>query len=392
MGLFDIFKKNKENIEERFFADNFSFKSYIKYNNNTALKLSAVYAAVNIISNGVAQLPLEVFKSDQNGYIEKQLNHTLSYLLKKSPSDNITIFNFMKMVVNDVLLNGNAFALLLRDNRGNINQIKYINPNKVKIIYDEANEKVVYLVDKENKPVDGFDMLHFKMYTNDGVNGISTISYAANTLKYTTDAETHAGKFFKSGANLSGILKVAASLTNDQKTQIKNNWSEAFNSDTDGNSVAVLPTNIDYQPITIKPSDQQLLESRKYNIIEICRFFNISPVKLFDLSNSSYSSLEQTQLSFLNDTIKPFLKMIENEMNIKLFLPSQKNLFIQFDETKMLSADKQSLAEYYTKLLNNGILTVNEVRQQLNYNDVEGGNEHYMQLNMGTLKEINNRI
>lgn len=151
-----------------------------------------------------------------------------------------------------------------------------------------------------------------------------------------------------------------------------------------------MPAGLDYQAISISPEDSQLLESRKYNIIEIARFFNISPAKLFDYSNVSYSSLEQSQLSYLQDTIYPYVRMMEDEMNLKLFKPSEfARMQISFDFAILMSTDKSTEVSYYKELLTNGILSLNEVRNKLGFSSIEGGDKHYMQLSYTTTEMIN---
>ena len=104
------------------------------------------------------------------------------------------------------------------------------------------------------------------------------------------------------------------SLTGKQKVDLKTSWQTAFSPTTGTpNGVAVLEGNMDFQPITVNPADAQLLETRQFNVIDICRFFGVSPVKAFDLSKSSYSTVEATQLAFLTDTLSPLLEKIELE-------------------------------------------------------------------------------
>ena len=188
-----------------------------------------------------------------------------------------------------------------------------------------------------------------------------------------------------------GVLKAASPLTPEQKKQIAESWATSIKN-TQGGGVAVLPQGLDFQPISISPEDSQLLDVRKYNVIEICRFFNISPVKLFDLTNVSYSTLEQTSLSYLQDTILPYTQLMEDEFNLKLFKPSEVGKFsIDFDYSVLVQIDKTTEAEYYNKLITNGILSINDVRTKLGFEPLteeEGGNAHFIQISYGTVKNV----
>jgi len=151
--------------------------------------------------------------------------------------------------------------------------------------------------------------------------------------------------------------------------------------------VAVLEGNMDFEPITVNPSDAQLLETRQFNVIDVCRFFGVSPVKAFDLSNSSYSTVEATQLAFLTDTLSPLLEKIELEFERKLYKPSERNsIDVRFDTSVLLRADKASLASYYSTLFQIGTITPNEIRKALDLPAIKDGDHTFVQVNVATLK------
>ena len=142
-----------------------------------------------------------------------------------------------------------------------------------------------------------------------------------------------------------------------------------------------------FQPVTISPIDAQLLETRAFNVIDVCRFFGVSPVKAFDLSKSSYSTVEATQLAFLTDTLSPLLEKIELEFERKLYKPSEKeSIDVRFDTSVLLRADKASLASYYNTLFQIGVITINEIRRELDLPAIEDGNHSFVQVNTVTLK------
>ena len=113
-----------------------------------------------------------------------------------------------------------------------------------------------------------------------------------------------------------------------------------------------------------------------FNVQDIARFFGISPVLLGDLSHTSYNSIEATQNQFLLHTLNPYIVMCEEEFTRKLLKPSESNLSIDLDETALLKTDKTALASYYGSLLDKGVLSINEVRKELGYNNIEGGDSH----------------
>ena len=141
-------------------------------------------------------------------------------------------------------------------------------------------------------------------FSYDGIIGVSTLTHALQSLNISSDSEAHASGFFKSGANTAGVLTIeGVRLDKKQKEQNYQEWENRTNPVTGRpNGIVILEGNMRYQPITVSPKDSQLLESRQFNVVDICRFFSVSPVKAFDLSKSSYSTVEATQLAYLTDT------------------------------------------------------------------------------------------
>lgn len=389
MGIFSR-RKNKPVEERSEPLGGLHFNGISPYSGGQNMRLSAVYAAVNQISNSCALLPINVIKIDSDG-AKKQVQHQLNEVLNLRPDSKLTHYNFIKLMMESVMLRGDAFALIIRDDNLNVTQLKYIDADYV--TPQIVGGQVKYIVQGLPKAVDAINMIHLYQHVDEQMNGISVIKYASKTLASATEAEKHSSNFFKSGANLSGIIKASATLTSDQKKQIRESWTQAFSQNSDSASVAVLPAGLEYQAISVSPEDSQLLESRKYNVIEIARFFNISPIKLFDLSSSSYGSLEQTQLNYLQDTIYPYIKMMEDEFNLKLFRPSEVGKKqVTFDFTVLMATDKATEASYYKELLTNGILSLNEVRAKLGFSPIEDGDKHYMQLSYTTTENINSGI
>lgn len=400
MGIFNFWKKKAKPVtEEREYTpyglNSLVYNTNSSYRNDKAMLLSTVYRCVDVIGDSVAQLPLEPYKIDENGYKRKYVEHPTYYLLNKEPNSQMSRFTFMKTLITSVLLNGNGYALIERDMNGNATSLKLIPSELVTVSrIDPLKEKIMYNVTGINKLVEPINMIHILNFSYDGITGISTLQHARNTLGLASDSEAHAEGFFKGGANLAGIIKVQSSLTPKQKLDIKESWQSTFSPITGTpNGVAVLEGNMDFQPITVNPSDAQLLETREFNVIDICRFFGVSPVKAFDLSKSSYSTVEATQLAFLTDTLNPLLEKIELEFERKLYKPSERtSIDVRFDTSSLLRADKTSQASYYNTLFQIGVITPNEIRKALDLEPLENGDKSFVQVNVQTLDNAVNQI
>ena len=354
------------------------------------MRLSAVYRCVEVISDSVAQLPLEPFEIIDGG-ARKHITHPSYYLLSREPSPYMSRYTFMKSLVSSILLAGNGYAWIKRDALGNAREILYIPPEYVTIIIDKGNlpipQEISYNIAGVGK-IPPRDIIHVINRTIDGLHGISTIAYASQTLGLASASEAHARGFFTGGANVGGVLSVDGPLSQKQGEEIKAKWNQSFGPVGTPNGVAVLPGNIRFSPVTVNPADAQLLETRQYSVVDICRFFGVSPVKCFDLSHSSYSTVEATQLAFLTDTLAPILQKIELEFERKLYREDEKfRIDVRFDTTSLLRADMGSRATFMQSLFNMGAISSNEVRADLGLPPIDGGNEHFVQVNLQTLKQ-----
>ena len=364
------------------------FNSSSSYCEDKALLLSTVYRCVEVISDSVAQLPLEPFKLDSEGYKVKYVEHPSYWVLNKEPNPKMTRFTFMKTMIVSTLLKGNAYAYIERDPKGNAIGLHFIPAEYVTIIYPNTLQGTVKYSITGVGTVESCNMIHILNFSYDGVTGISTLQHAKKTLGLAMDSEAHAAGFFKGGANLAGILKIDGNVTDEQSEQIQKSWKGAFSPESGNpNGIAVLEGNMSFEAITVNPADAQLLETRQFNVIDICRFFGVSPVKAFDLSKSSYSTVEATELAFLTDTLAPLLEKIELEFERKLYKPSEKeSIDVRFDTSILLRADKQSQANYYRELFNIGVMSQNEIRKQLDLPALENGDHTFVQVNVQTLE------
>ena len=346
------------------------------------MKLPAVYRCVELISDSVAQLPLKIFAVDSKGFRTEINNHPLCHLLNCEPNPRMTAFVFKKTLVTAMLLGGNGYAYVQRDNAGNPIGLHYIPNEYVTLVPSERLDKPVGYTIGTAVGIAASNMLHILNYSADGVEGVSTITHAVDTLGMADSAEKQAKGFFDGGCNMAGILTVERPVSEDQKKTLKRSFIE----NVEKNGVAVLSGDMKYQPITVNPKDAMLLESRQFSVIDICRFFGVSPTKVFDLSKSSYNTLEQTNLSFLSDTLAPILKKIELEIERKLF-PREKHqgIEVRFDTNQLLRGDKAAQAQFYNTLFSIGAITPNEIRREVDLPPLEGGNTTFVQVNLQTL-------
>lgn len=352
-----------------------------------AMLLPTVYRCVEIITDSVAQLPLLPYQVDAQGYRRALPEHPVAHLLNCEPNARMTRFVFLKTLCTSVLLTGNGYAYIQRREDGTPIALHIIPSEFVTVEFPGTlDQPVAYQVAGLDR-VEARDMIHVINFSYDGVQGVSTLTHAAQTLGIATDAENQARGFFAGGCNMGGILTVNAPLTKKQKEDLRMSWAGAFNSASGTpNGVAVLEGNMSYAPVSVNPKDAMLLESRMFGVIDICRFFGVSPTKCFDLSKSSYNTLEQTNLSFLSDTLSPILEKFRMEFERKLF-PQQehRSIEVRFDTNQLLRGDKAAQAQFYSTLFSLGSITPNEIRREVDLPPIDNGDRAFVQVNVQTL-------
>lgn len=335
-----------------------------------AMHQSPFFAAVNLISSSIGQMHWEVkSKVDEdipdNFYVDNLFKDAL-----------LTQFTMTKNMIKDVLLHGNGFAYINRDQRGMPVSLTYLPFGDVTIMYNPINRTLFYQVPRLGKSlVEPINIIHINMHSEDGIHGKSILTFAGNTIKLSGNAEKAATDFFASGMSVNGVLSTdVPRLTKDQRQVIAEAW---LNSQVGrGSGIAVLENGMKYQPVSSNSKDGQLLETRVFNIQEVARWFNISPVLLGDLTKTSYNNLEQAQLQLVTNTLAPFVQCLEQELNRKLILPNdQTKYYIDIVEEDIIKQDKQSQVNYLSTLVNTGIISRNEARKQLGFGPIEGGDE-----------------
>lgn len=395
MGIFKNLGFGKKEPEKRglnYVSCNVSGALPFFANNNqySAMNLSAVYRATELISNSIATLPIKILLTDESGKNEAE-GHPLNYVFTNRNTDNVlTRFTLMKLLVQSVILRGNGFAYIERVG-GTVKSLRYLEANDVIVVYDKIKNKLYYDVPLLKKHVEPKDMIHLVMFSYDGIKGLSVLQNAARSIGISQNSENSANSYFTNGGKLDGILTVQGPVSQKQREDIRTAWNETYTAN--GSGLAILQGNMSYQAIQLSAKDSQMLESRQFNVTDIARFFGISPVLLGDLSKVSFNTLEAVQNEFLVHTLQPYIAMIESEFERKLLSQSEDNLSIVLETNEILRTDKQAQASYYTALINSGVLSINEARKELGYNGIgEDGEKHYLLFNDASKASINNDV
>jgi len=356
------------------------------FDTDKALTLTAVWCAIRLLAESVSSLPVSVYSKQPNGDKLEDSKSPIYNLVKFKPNYYQNKITFFEFIMLSICTEGNSYVQIVRNNSGTPVQLICLDPSNVSVVVN--NNELFYQVDG-GAVLDSSDMLHFKTITDDGVTGLSPIDQCAKALNWGVSLEEFGSTFFSNGAKPSSILQTDRALSDTALQRLKTSFNNNYGKLKNSNSTIVLEEGLTFKPISISPEQAQFLSSRQFSIEEVARIFNVPPHMLKDLSKSSFNNIEMQSQEFVTYTLMPYITRIEQEMNLKLFRTNELGkTFIEFNVNGLLRGDVKSRTEAYKTAITNGYMSINEVRQKENMNSIEGGDKHFMQMNMTTIDKI----
>lgn len=343
--------------------------SGVDVDQDTALNYSALWAAVNVIASNVAALPAIPYEIRKDGHYEA-VNTPAHRFLLTAPNDEMTPYTFTETVQAHAMTWGNGYAELERDDpREPAYGANVLLPNQVSPSRDEDTGEIYYQFTaiysgEEDRRIPWWKVLHIPGLGFDGLRGYDVIDRARESLGLGMAAEKFGGAFFGRGCTLGGILEAPEELEMTEKA--KKNLRESFEllhrGPDNSHRVAILEQGIKYQSLGVPPETAQFLETRKFQTIEIARWFNIPPHLLRDLDHATFSNIEQQGIEFFAITLRPWLLRWQQEYRRKLFgLPDQTRFFVCHDPHNLQMMDANSRFDVYAKGRNMGVYTLNNI-------------------------------
>ena len=354
-------------------------KTGVQVSEDNALTFSAVYAAVRIISETIASIPLNVYQADGETRV-KAVGHPVQDLLAKAPNSVSSTFTFREAMASNLVLHGNAYAKIEMNAAGRPTALIPLNPMKVEVKVVDGEK--VYVFDKKHTYLD-YEILHFVGLSFNGLTGKSPLSMAREAVAIGLAAQEYGARFYSNGANAGGVITAPGRLNTEVVKRLRESWNRAQSGLGSSHSTAILEEGMKYEKIGLDPEAAQFLQSRKFQVNEIARIFRIPPSYLADLENSSTrANTEQQAIQFVRDCITPYVRRMEVELNRKLFREDEPNLYAYFTMEGLMRGDQKARYEAYAVARNWGWLSVNDIRDLENLNPVEGGDIYLQPLNM----------
>lgn len=411
-GLFGRRKSKNQGTPQT--TVNLSLQEFIDFVNKTAdydsRNLSGVYQCIELISNTISKLPFFVINNNTKEHVE---NFNLYRILNLQPNPKMTAATFKKVIVTNLLTDGNAYCLPTWKGL-NLQKIEIVENDAVSIV-KTVDDNYLYVVSdaKGNKKTYRYDeIIHLRINAGKGIKGVSPLTYARLTTDIGIKQEVFQKDFYDNGGRPDGVLKTATDLSSNGyvkdakgnvvkddkgnpislKDVMRAEWKKAHSGVNNRFNVAILDNGLEYQTIPqISPADMDFVNSKTTNIEDICRYFNVPPYKL-GVGKQTYANNEQANIEYITNTIVPLVNQIEQEFTLKLLLDSEiaKEIMIKCNVEAEMRGDTNTRVAWYKNMQSIGAYSINEIREKENLPDIEYGDARLIGANSTPLELLVN--
>lgn len=345
---------------------------------DSALRASAVFACVRVLSESEAMLPLVLYR--QMGEVkEKAYDHPLYRLLHDAPNPEMTSFNFRQTLMAHLCLRGNAYAYIETDARGRVVSLWPLHPDGVLILRDNESGQLVYGVELpkrfggEYRFIPAEKIWHLRGLASDGVVGYSPIRLAREAIGLALATEGYGAAFFGNNAEPGFVLVHPGKLGETAYERLKKSWEERHKGFENAHRVAILEEGLKPEKLGISPEDAQFLDTRKFQVNEIARIFRVPPHMIADLDRATFSNIEHLGLEFVMYSLMPWLVNIEQSIKLNLLMERERDYYAKHNIAGLLRGDIESRYRAYATGRQWGFMSVDEIRELEDMNPLPNG-------------------
>lgn len=350
--------------------------------NRTAIRYTAVFAAIRIRSENIASLPKRVYRVNGGDLVSDE-KHPAAVLIRKSPNNYMNTYSMWEYLNRCLDGWGNAYALIETDGRGRPKALHPVHPSEVMVQLVEGRKFYKVTNNDFAGTYEDGEVCHFFSLSEDGLIGINPITYNAESIRLGMAATAYGNEFFSEGGNVKAVLESEKMLNDKAYQRLKAQKME-------NHRTPIFEDGVKYKTVGIAPEAAQMLQTKLFSIQDVARIFNVPPHMLADLSHANYSTIEQQNIAFGQYSLRPAVKLYEVELERKLFTDNE-NYSVKFDLRGVMRGDANSRANFYNTMLQNGVMNRNEVRLAEGYNRVDGLDEFLVALNMGGVNDKDNK-
>jgi HK97 family phage portal protein len=364
--------------------------SGIRVTADNSMACSAYTACIRVISDAVSSLPLHVYERLANGGKAKAPANPVYRLLHMQPNPWQTAQEFRDWMTGMYLHYGASYAEIRPGARGAISELwplhssrmeaERLEDGRLRYRYKEPSGKITtYSQDQ---------IFALRFTTEDGIKPVPTYQLFRNAIGLAQALEAHGSTYFGNGARPGIVLESDNPIPAEASERLREQWERMHRGPDRAFRTAVLPNGVKAHELSGSNEAAQFLETRQYQVIEICRAFRVPPHMIQDLTRSTYSNIEVQGTEFVQHCLLPHLKRWEAAISRDLIVDDE-TYFAEHSVSGLLRGDHASRSAYYVSALQNGWMTVNEIRELENLNPIgPEGDKHFVQLNMTTLDKV----
>ena len=353
-----------------------------------ALGLSAWWNAIAIIAGTMGSLPLKLYRKEGERRVAVRDDPRYRLMFRR-PNGWQTAFEWREMAQGHLLVRGNHYSRIVRDQLGRPVAIVPLHPERVQP--EVRGGEIEY---RFRAPTGGDelipmrDMLHLRGLGSNGVTGYSVVAVARESLGYSLQLERFGSQFIENKGRPGGILQSEQMLNKEQRHELGEQWDRMFQGGGLGKT-AVIDSGLKWQQVGFSNEDAQWLGSRSHQVTEIARWTNLPPHFLKDLTRATFSNIEEQAIEFVVHTIRPWAERWEQRLDCMLLTEEEQGEFgFKFSLEALLRGDVASRGAFYQLLFNMGAITPNEIRakEEMNPHD-SGGDQAFVQVNLMPLDQ-----
>ena len=349
-----------------------------------ALQVSAVWAAVELLSDLIGSLPIYAYNNN-DGNRELARDSTLWFLLHDKPNSRNTPMEFWQFMVLNFLLRGNAYARLERNKNGEVIAMWPLASDQVQVtVLEDGSLVYEYYINAKVVVYSADSILHIKDKGN-GIIGMSRLDYMAASVNVAINAQNVSSKLYSNDNKRAGVFTIDKTLTKTQREEIRTNFAGLVESGDD--QLLVLEAGAKFEPLTLTPQEVQLIESRRFAVEDIARWFGIPSILINDLNNRvPYGNNSDLVEFFYKFKLRSMIVLFEQAIVRRVLNPAQRAaMSIEFGLDALLRSNLGTRMEIYAKGVQNGVYTRNFARQLENLPAIDGGDLLTAQTNLAPL-------
>ena len=360
----------------------------------SALSLSAVFACIRVLAEGVASLPLITYRRRADRGKDRATDHPLYEVLHKLPNPEMTAIDFWGTFISHVPAWGNAYAEIEWSNSGTVLALWPLRPDKMRVKREGGRLRYEYtLPNGKQETLPEYRILHIRGLGGNGISGYSVVKLAMQGIGLGLGAEEYGARFYGNGARASFVLRHPGVLGDKSYDRLKESWEEEHQGLSNAHRMAILEEGMDIATIGIPPEEAQFLETRKFQVTDVARWFGVPPHKVGDLEHATFSNIEHLGLDFVVNTLRPWLVRVEQGIYRDLLSESErKQYFAEFLVDSLLRGDTNSRFQAYALGRQWGWYSANDILELENRNPIPGGDSYLVPLNMIPSGEERNDI